>query len=189
MTRILTAIAFSIFGIFPTLFSPSSASGESSETLTIGSILILSGEGAAWGNVSKNGIDLAVDDLNSAGGVLGKKFAVLHQDDQGDPKKSLSAFQQLTSGSGVKFIIGPNWSTLGLPLVEPARRQKVMIISPSLGMAKFNESHELLFNSWPHDNVLSEQLADYVYQFASIIALMLKVRALDEPGEKSSGRL
>jgi branched-chain amino acid transport system substrate-binding protein len=87
---------------------------------------------------------------------------VQHQDDQADPKKAISAFRNLIDAEGVRLIIGPNWSSLGLPLIDLASRQKVLMISPSLGMAKFNESSEFLFNTWPHDYILSQKLAEYV---------------------------
>lgn len=133
------------------------------ETITIGSILILSGEGASWGNASKNGIDMAIQEINANGGVLGKKLAANHQDDQGDVKKTLSAFRHLVDAQGVRFVIGPNWARNGIPLISMADQKKVVMISPSLGLAKFNESSDYLFNTWPHDFITSRELAKYVY--------------------------
>jgi len=153
-------IPFLLLFIFPL----ASAADETSENIRIGSILILSGQGAAWGNAAKNGIEMAVDDLNKAGGILGRKVTVIHQDDQGDPKKGIAAFRQLTEFEKVKFIIGPNWSNVGLSLVDMANRGKIVMVSPSLGLAKFNESGEMLFNTWPHDYILSRLLADFVYK-------------------------
>ena len=137
--------------------------GADDGSLKIGSISILTGEGASWGTAARHGALMAVDALNAAGGVLGKKVTLVSQDDQGDPKKTLAAFRELTDVAGVKFIIGPTWSRSGLPLIDIATRKQVILISPSLGMAKFNESSEFLFNTWPHDYITSEKLAEYVY--------------------------
>ena len=132
--------------------------------IKIGSILILSGEGASWGNAARNGIDLAVDDINSNGGINGKYLSVNHQDDKSDPKEALNAFRKLVDVDGIKFIIGTTWSHTGLPLKELATEKKVLMVSPSLGVKEFNEYSKYLFNTWPHDFILSEQLADLVYK-------------------------
>lgn len=152
-----------LFFILVTSIAFRSGAHAEEDVLKIGSISILSGEGASWGNAAKNGTNMAAEVLNAKGGVLGKKVVVEYQDDQGDPKKTLTAFRALTDLSGAKFIVGPTFSRSGLPLIEPATRKKVILISPSLGMAKFNESSEFLFNTWPHDYINSEKLADYVF--------------------------
>lgn len=160
MKSIPILIAALVFVISST---PVSAADSAAGPIKIGTILILSGEGASWGVASKNGVDLAIEKVNAAGGVLGRPLSVLHQDDQGDAKRSIAAFRQLTEIEGVNMIIGPNWSTLGLPLIDSATRTKTVMISPSLGAAKFNESSPFLFNTWPHDYILSQKLADYVF--------------------------
>ncbi len=60
------------------------------EPIRIGSILILSGEGSAWGIAEKNGIDMAVEKINSEGGINGRMLAVSHQDDRGTRKQRLA---------------------------------------------------------------------------------------------------
>ena len=136
---------------------------EAEETLKIGSILILSGEGASWGNAARNGIELAIERINSQGGVMGKKLEVVYQDDQADPKRSIAAFHQLIDVEKVRFIIGPSWSRLGLPLVDIANRKKIVMISPTIGMAKFTQSGEFLFSTYPLDRNSAKKLAEYVF--------------------------
>ena len=164
MTRGLLAWVLGLGVVFaPAVSFSDPAPGVGPDPILIGSILILTGEGASWGTAARNGIDMALESVNQSGGLLGRKIVVDHQDDQGDPKKSIAAFRYLTEVKGVRIIIGTTWSTLGLPLADMAARRKVLMISPSLGMAKFNESSPFLFNTWPHDFVLAEKLADYIY--------------------------
>lgn len=137
---------------------------DTNSEIKIGSILILSGEGATWGESAKNGIDMAVEEVNNNGGVNGKKLVVTHEDNASEPAKAVSAFQKLTNSDKVKFIIGPNWSNSGVPLIDLAMQNKVVIISPSLGVKEFNEANKYLFNTWPHDFLLSRKLADYVFE-------------------------
>ncbi len=133
------------------------------ETIKLGSILILTGEGASWGIAEKNGIDLAIEDINSQGGINGKKLTINHQDDGGDPKTAVSAFNSLNDVSGIDLIIGTTWSRTGLTLINLANENGVLMISPSLGVKEFNEGSKFLFNTWPHDYILSENLADLVF--------------------------
>lgn len=133
------------------------------DTLTLGAILMLTGPGASWGTASKNAIEMAVADINADNGILGQHVRVVYEDDTGDAKKSLSAFRKLTESDGASFLIGTTWSTTGLPLIDVAREKGVVMISPSLGKPEFNESNPRLFNTWPHDFILSEHLADRVY--------------------------
>jgi branched-chain amino acid transport system substrate-binding protein len=149
------------------------------DSIEIGSILILSGQGASWGEAARNGINLAVNEINSRGGILGKRLAVNYQDDGGDPTKSVSAFRELTAVNKIKYIIGTSWSVTGLPLVNLAKEKKVVMISPSLGVKEFNEANDYLFNTWPHDYILSQNLAEYVYQQGKRHAALLG--ANDDP--------
>jgi branched-chain amino acid transport system substrate-binding protein len=129
--------------------------------IKIGSILIESGDGASWGEAARNGMDLAIKEINDQGGVLGKKFVAIHEDDAGDPAKTVSAFRKLTQTDGAKFIIGPSWSKNGDAIKDLITNE--IVISPSLGNANFNEASKYMFNTWPHDYILSAKLADYVF--------------------------
>jgi branched-chain amino acid transport system substrate-binding protein len=88
------------------LFLDTAVSAESQE-LKLGSIAILQGEGASCGTAAKNGVTMAADALNSQEGLQERKVVVEFQDDQGDSKKTLSAFCHLTDLSDIQFIIGP----------------------------------------------------------------------------------
>jgi len=132
--------------------------------IVIGGALILSGPAASFGESSKNGIDLAVNDINSNGGVLGRKLAVKYEDTQISPETTISAFNKLTDSDHIKFIIGTNWANQGLALTALAAQKKVVLVSPSLGVKEFNEANPYIFNTWPHDFVLSRSLADFMYK-------------------------
>src|SRR3989344_4542495 len=119
--------------------------------IPIGGIMILSGEGAVWGESSRNGMELAIKDVNESGGVNGKQLRGIYEDDGSDPKKAISAFHKLTNLDDVKFIVGPNWSNTGVAVAGLAAEAGVVMISPSLGVKEFNESSPYLFNTWQHD--------------------------------------
>lgn len=138
--------------------------GETEESvISLGGVMILSGEGASWGEASKNGMELAIKDLNERGGVNGKKVRGIYEDDGSDPQKAVSAFRKLVDSDHVKFIVGPNWSKTGLAIAPLADAAKAVVVSPSLGVREFNEASSYLFNTWQHDDILSAKLADIVY--------------------------
>ena len=145
-------------------FGTKPATPVQNSTIKIGSVLILTGEGSSWGQASRNGIDMAIEKINAEGGVNGQKLEAVHQDDQGGATNAVNAFNNLADAQGVKFVIGTNWTVTGLPLVDLANQKKAVVISPSLGSQKFNEGSDYLFNTWPHDYILSANLADYVYK-------------------------
>src|SRR5262245_54163896 len=63
--------------------------GEASaDEILIGEYGSLTGEEATFGGSTKNGIDIAVDEINAAGGLLGKKVRVIVEDDQGKPEEA-----------------------------------------------------------------------------------------------------
>lgn len=136
---------------------------QANEPIKIGSILILTGDGAGWGRPTKDGIDLAVKKLNAKGGVLGRQVKVFHEDDQFQPQKAISAFNKLTEADKVDALIGTTWSHTGLPLIDLVNQKEIVMISPSLGLPDFNEGSKFLFNVWPHDELLSAELADLVF--------------------------
>ncbi len=157
-----TIVVLILLGIF-VLGCVNNNQTDKVDKIKLGSILILTGEGASWGEAARNGIDLAINDINVNGGLLGKEVEVNHQDNAANPNKAVTAFQHLTDAQGIDIIIGPSWSRSGLALVDLADEKQTIVISPSLGMADFNEGSEYLFNTWPHDSLLSTELANLVY--------------------------
>ncbi len=137
-----------------------------SDTLKIGALLCLSGDCAEWGNNSLKGMQLATDEINQAGGVLGKQLSLVVQDSQdaGGGARIISALRELLLNKNVHFVVGPTWSVGGLPIAPIiAQQRELIVISPSVGVAKFNETSDNIFNLWPHDSYASEGLARFAF--------------------------
>ena len=161
---VLAVVAVLGSGVLKNLSGAGAAASLSQgTTIPLGGIMILSGEGASWGEASRNGMALAIEDINKSGGVNGKQLRGIYEDDGSDPQKAIGAFNKLTETDRVSFIIGPNWSNTGLAVAPLADKAKVVVVSPSLGVKDFNESSPYLFNTWQHDDILSTNLADVVY--------------------------
>jgi branched-chain amino acid transport system substrate-binding protein len=132
------------------------------DSVKIGAMLCLTGPCAETGNSSLRGAEIAVAELNAAGGILKRPLSLVVQDTkEGEQSSSaVTAFKNLTLDPAIKLFLGPTWSNGGLPLVPLLnKRPDLTAISPSLGVADFNEASSNLFNLWPHDDVSSRGLA------------------------------
>lgn len=145
-------------------------------TIDIGVIAILTGPGGTWGESTVNGAQMAVDEINAQGGVNGRMLELSVEDSRNDAKTVLSAYRKFHDIDGISYIIGTSWSQEGLPLIPIASQDDVVMISPSLGVAAFNEGGENLFNLWPHDAVLSARVADLVYSEGHRRVIVLNAR-------------
>ncbi len=112
------------FGLFST-------GTENSERIRLGAIISETGVAASFGEMSRKGIELAVDEINDAGGMDGRMVEVVFEDDATDPTKALSAYRKLTSVDGVSAIIGSNFDFVTQPLFAAAKDGSVVVVTPS----------------------------------------------------------
>src|SRR5688572_6025079 len=101
------------------------------DTILIGEVGSLTGSEAAFGISTRNGIDLAIQHANAAGGVHGKKLAVRVYDDQSKPEEAASAVTRLITQDKVKLILGEVASSNSLAMAPKAQEAKVPMITPS----------------------------------------------------------
>ncbi|MDR2070749.1 MAG: ABC transporter substrate-binding protein, partial [Treponema sp.] len=86
---------------------------------------------AFYGNESRDGILLAIDEINAAGGLLGKKLTLIAEDDEGNAEKSVNAFTKLTTRDKVSYVLGSSTSGATQSMTALAQQSKVILISPS----------------------------------------------------------
>ena len=82
---------------------------QAQATIKIASIQELSGGGATVGTNFKNGMDLAIKEINAAGGILGKKIEVTHSDTQSNPGVAKGLAQKAVD-DGAFAVFGPGYS-------------------------------------------------------------------------------
>lgn len=103
----------------------------SKEPIRIGAVLSLTGFAAPWGEYAKNGINLAVKNINANGGIDGRLVAVTIEDDHTDGKEAVSAYNKLQSIDKVQGVIGGVFDFTAQPLIPLAVSNKQVFISPS----------------------------------------------------------
>jgi branched-chain amino acid transport system substrate-binding protein len=84
---------------------------------------------AAFLDPYKKGMELAVDEINAAGGVLGRKIEVVSRDDNGNPADAVRAAEELLSREKVAFLIGTFPSNVGLAVADFAKQKKTLFIA------------------------------------------------------------
>lgn len=101
------------------------------DEIVIGEYGSLTGSTATFGISTKNGIDMAVDEINAAGGLLGKKVRVIVEDDQGKPEEAKVVVQKLITKDKVVAVLGEVASSNSLAAAPEAQKNQIPMISPS----------------------------------------------------------
>jgi ABC-type branched-subunit amino acid transport system substrate-binding protein len=86
--------------------------------LKIGAVMPLTGELADYGPAALNGVKLAEEEINKAGGVLGGELSVMVGDDQTSPQAGVDAAQKLVSVERVNALVGPMGSGVYIPVAK-----------------------------------------------------------------------
>src|SRR5512144_2869814 len=77
----------------------------------------------------KKGWEMAVEEINAAGGVLGKKLEIVSRDDGANPGDAVRVAEELTTGEGVNILCGTFLSNVGLAVTEFAGKKKVFFLA------------------------------------------------------------
>src|SRR5689334_4363051 len=106
--------------------------------ITIATVGPITGSLAALGEQYKRGAEMAVADINAAGGVNGEKLVLEIGDDACDPKQAVNVANQLAS-KGVKFVAGHFCSGSSIPASKVYEEEGILQITPASTNPKFTE--------------------------------------------------
>lgn len=104
--------------------------GVTDNEILLGSIQALSGPVASWGVPISNGLRMAVDDINAAGGVHGRNLRILIEDDQYDPRKALQAADKLIKHDQIFAFLCNLGTPQNVALVPVIERSGVPLVFP-----------------------------------------------------------
>ena len=108
-----------------------SACGGGGNTVKVAVLAPLSGDVATFGESTRDGVLLAIEEWNAEGGVMGKTIEAVVEDSQCNPEAAVSAANKVIDQDGVKFIIGEVCSSASIPISEIAVAKGVFQISPT----------------------------------------------------------
>ena len=102
----------------------------SSDTIKIGAIGPVTGDGAIYGEAVKNGAELAVKEINEAGGINGAQIEFNFQDDEADAEKAVNAYNTLKDW-GMQALLGTVTSAPCVAVGEVAQADNMFLLTPS----------------------------------------------------------
>ncbi len=101
------------------------------DNIKVGEVASLTGKEAAFGQSSHKGTLLAIEELNAAGGALGRQFELLTEDNQSKAGESATAAKKLISRDKVAALLGEVASSRSREMAPIAQNMKIPMISPS----------------------------------------------------------
>ncbi len=122
----------------------------------------LTGDQAAFGTSTVQGVRLAAEEINAAGGVLGRRIRLVVEDDQGKAEEAASVVTKLVTSDGVIGLIGENSSNQSLAAAPIAQSHGVPMISPSSTNPAVTEKGEFIFRVCFTDPYQGKALAAFV---------------------------
>lgn len=129
-----------------------------SDVITIGFVGPLTGDAAAYGGETKTGVMIAVEEINTQGGINGARVEVVYEDGKCTGKDALSAAQKLVSIHGVSVIIGGSCSSETLAMAPFTEANGVLLLSPFSSSSEISHAGELVYRTVPH----TLQTADFM---------------------------
>ena len=115
------------------------------EEIVIGEYASLTGGSASFGQSSHKGTALAVDEINAAGGVLGKKLKLITDDDQSQAGQPATIARKLISQDKVVAVLGEVASSKSLEAAPICQQSKIPMISPASTNPKVTEVGDYIF--------------------------------------------
>jgi branched-chain amino acid transport system substrate-binding protein len=131
------------------------------KSVDIGAVISESGAAAVYGERVRKGIDLALDEVNAAGGHGGKPINVIYMDDQTRPEVGKAAVETLINEYGVRLIIGAVSSSVALKIAPICEENEVVLLSPTASSPKITDAGEYVFRNYPSDILEGTSMADF----------------------------
>ncbi len=133
------------------------------EPVRIGFVATLTGNQAELGVQERNGVQLAVEDINAAGAVNGRPIELIVRDDLGTPDGVQAADRELINSS-VVAIIGPATSGQALAGLEVTNPARMVMLSPTVSSPVFSGKDDYFFTIVVTSPVRTHAFAQNIFQ-------------------------
>ncbi len=142
-------------------FAACGDSTGSNDTLKIGSIGPITGDAAIYGNSVKNGIQIAVDEINEAGGICGVQIEFRFEDDVNDNETSVNAYNNLVDW-GMDVLLGTVTTSPALAVSPLAFNDRIFALTPSASAPEVTDGKDNMFQLCFSDPNQGIGAADYI---------------------------
>jgi len=144
------------------LMSACGQKAQQREYITIGALLPLTGESSDEGLRALNGLQLAKEEINKSGGILGKMLDIIVLNDRGDEEYIVRQYHNLKE-RGVAAIIGSSYSNVTMALAREAERDGIPVISPTATNPGVTKGRPNVFRAIFIDDYQAEAMAYFAY--------------------------
>ncbi len=163
--RLVTAALLAAISLsFSTQCSRSPGQKATQSPIRIGVVLPLTGDTAEYGTRCKDGVQLAVAEINSTGGVGGTTVQAVYEDYGGKPQEGVAAMQRLCSQRNVAAIVGPVESSVALAMLPLANQYKTVVVSPTASSPDLSGRSRFFFRVWPSDIAEAKAIATFAFE-------------------------
>lgn len=142
------------------------------ETIKVGFVGSLSGRAAAVSQASRDGVILAIEDTNQAGGINGRQLELITYDDQHDKDKITEGINFLAD-AGAVAIIGPITSQMTVAAVPVANQRKIPLISPTTSTDALSGTKDHFFRTISACRINARNLATYAREELNVQRLAI----------------
>ena len=132
------------------------------DDLAVGAYLSLSGADATFGSDTREGIELALGEVNAAGGVKGKKVRVLYEDDKSTPQEASNKVRQLIDRDGVLALLGEVASSRSMAGGLIANTKKIPMVTSSTAV-EVTRDRDYVFRTCPTDAQQGDVAAHFIH--------------------------
>lgn len=133
------------------------------DVIVLGEFGSLTGVTATFGKSTQRGIEMALEELNQAGGVEGKLFRIVVEDDQSKPEEAATAVKKLVNQDKVLLVLGEVASSRTLAGAPICQEAKVPLITPASTNPKVTQIGDYIFRVCFIDPFQGEVMAKFAY--------------------------
>ena len=127
--RVLRTAWVALFGVLALLTLAALGCDGGGDTFKIGVMESVTGPGETYGNVAVQAKQMAVDEINAAGGINGRTLELVVEDSKCSAQDSITAYKKLTDVDGIKIILGTSCSGAMLGAAPLAEEDGVVLFS------------------------------------------------------------
>lgn len=131
--------------------------------ITLGLYASMTGDQAEFGRSTRNGVQIAIDEINGRGGLLGHPVRLVVEDTRGDTGETVNAVSRLITREGVTGLIGEIASSLSKAGGPVAQREHVPMITPSSTNETVTRIGDYVFRVCFTDNFQGRVMAHFAY--------------------------
>jgi len=132
-----------------------------SGNVKIGAVISETGIADNYGRQVKQGLDLALEEINASGGVQGRTVELLYRDDHSDADVGKSVVEELIGEQGVHAIIGAVTSPVTVAIAPICEQKRTVLLSPSASAPEITEAGNYIFRNCPSDILEGTSMADF----------------------------